>query len=308
MSTSGYPTDLTDAQWQRVEPLLLAGEEHRRGPNLRHARPTFDALMYQAHTGCQWRYLPEVFGPWTQVWGRYRRWSESDTFGRVLLGLHGLARVYLGRSHELPSLVVIDTQLARGASNGGPTFHERGGPFGATKGAKRVIAVYVTGLPLVAMVVSARTAEVAAQEKLVEKLADLNGVALLEKVLVDKGTAQGSATRLSREFGVEFERYGWGTRPTQFEPIARAWRVEVAHGALGRSRRLSKSFEKTPASATSWLELACISMVLDTWLVRPKRPRTIAEQAALAARQAASPVQPQPGDLGLYWPSELVTG
>jgi len=44
-------------------------------------------------------------------------------------------------------MVVIDTHLARGASNGGLTFHGRGGPYGRTKGAKRVVAVDVTGLP-----------------------------------------------------------------------------------------------------------------------------------------------------------------
>lgn len=303
MNTSGYPTDLTDAQWQRVEPFLLAGEQHRRGPNTRNARPAFDALMYQAHTGCQWRYLPAVFGPWTQVWGRYRRWSDAGVFGALLLGLHGKARKTLGRAEQLPSLVVIDTQLARGASNGGPTFHERGGPWGATNGAKRVVAVDVTGLPLVALVVPASTAEVAAQEQLIEKLADLNGVARLDKVLVDKGTAPGSAVRLSQKFGIEFERYGWATRPEKFDPIARAWRVEVAHGVLGRSRRLSKSFEKTTESATAWLELACVSMVLDTWLVRTPRPRTAAEQAAWSARRAAAPVTPLPGDVGLYEPA-----
>ena len=48
-----------------------------------------------------------------------------------------------------PSMVVIDTHLARGASNGGFTFHDRGGPYGRTKGAKRVVAVDVTGLPWV---------------------------------------------------------------------------------------------------------------------------------------------------------------
>lgn len=48
-------------------------------------------------------------------------------------------------------MVVIDTHLARGASNGGGTFHDRGGPYGRTKGAKRVVAVDVrspTGRPL----------------------------------------------------------------------------------------------------------------------------------------------------------------
>jgi hypothetical protein len=45
-------------------------------------------------------------------------------------------------------MVVIDTHLARGASNGGFTSHDRGGPYGRTKGAKRVVAVDVTGLPV----------------------------------------------------------------------------------------------------------------------------------------------------------------
>ena len=41
-----------------------------------------------------------------------------------------------------------------------------------------------------------------------------------------------------------------------------AWRVEVAHGRLGRSRRLAKSFENTTTSATGWLQVACIATTL----------------------------------------------
>jgi putative transposase len=303
VGTSGYATDLTNEQWRLVEDLLLADAAHRRGPKVRDARRTFEALLYQAHTGCQWRYLPTVFGRWELVWGRFSRWSGNGTFGAVLLGLHGQARLKLGRAEALPSLLIIDSQLARGASNGGATFHERGGPHGATNGAKRVVAVDVTGLPVVGLVVSARTSEVAGEELLVAKLAELGGVARLDKVLVDKGTAAGSAVKLSRIFGVEFERYGWGTRPSRFEPIARAWRVEVAHGAIGRSRRLAKSFENTAEHATSWLELACISMVLDTWSGRQPRPSTAYEATAKEARRSAPRVQPQPKDLGIYTPT-----
>jgi len=50
-------------------------------------------------------------------------------------------------------MVVIDTHLARGASNGGFAFHDRGGPYGRTQGAKRVVAVELTGLPVAAVVV-----------------------------------------------------------------------------------------------------------------------------------------------------------
>jgi transposase len=47
-----------------------------------------------------------------------------------------------------------------------------------------------------------------------------------------------------------------------FRPIRHAWRVEVAHGRLGRARRLAKSFENTTGSATGWLQVACISTTL----------------------------------------------
>lgn len=56
-------------------------------------------------------------------------------------------------------MVVIDTHLARGSSNGGATCHDRGGPFGRTNGAKRVTAVDVTGPPGGALVVPAPTRE-----------------------------------------------------------------------------------------------------------------------------------------------------
>jgi hypothetical protein len=47
-----------------------------------------------------------------------------------------------------------------------------------------------------------------------------------------------------------------------FRPIRHAWRVEVAHGRLGRARRLAKSFQNTTASATGWLQVACIATTL----------------------------------------------
>ena len=67
-------------------------------------------------------------------------------------------------------MVVIDTQLARGSSNGGATFHDRGGPYGRTKGAKRIVAVDVTGLPVGALVVPASTHENRASELMLEHL------------------------------------------------------------------------------------------------------------------------------------------
>jgi putative transposase len=66
------------------------------------------------------------------------------------------------------SMVVIDTHLARGASNGGFTFADCGGPYGAAKGAERVVAVEVTGLTVGALVVPACTHENRTSELMLE--------------------------------------------------------------------------------------------------------------------------------------------
>ncbi len=61
-----YPSDLTDAQWELLEPVFNTpgkrGRKHADDP-----RRVADAMLHIAQTACQWRYLPESFGPWTRV-------------------------------------------------------------------------------------------------------------------------------------------------------------------------------------------------------------------------------------------------
>lgn len=84
----------------------------------------------------------------------------------------------------------------------------------------------------------------------------------LELVLVDRGVTAAAARTLGRDHGTEVRRVGWDDKQPAFRPIRHAWRVEVAHGRLGRSRRLAKSFESTTTSATGWLQVACIATTL----------------------------------------------
>src|ERR1035438_7960642 len=127
---------------------------------------------------------------------RRRWWSSTPTWpaGRPTAGVPSptpaapaAPRGAGGRADATPSMVVIDPPLARGASNGGFTFHDRGGPYGATKGAKRVVAVGVTGLPVGALVVPASTHENRASELMLEHLTQQGVTGRLELVLVDRG-------------------------------------------------------------------------------------------------------------------------
>ncbi|MCP4435943.1 MAG: IS5 family transposase [Actinomycetia bacterium] len=199
-----YGTDLDDDQWDRVWELLC--EQPKRGRRYpADLRRVVDAMLYVARTGCQWRMLPGDFPPWTRVWSQFRRWRANGTWTRVLAGLHRQARAGAGRDPD-PSLVVVDPAVVRGASHGGATFHSRGGPYGRTNGAKHVVAVDVTGLPVAASVVPAGTSDGVA----VEELLDANNLGgRLEVVMVDRGVSQVAQRRIAATHGVEVQRVGW---------------------------------------------------------------------------------------------------
>ncbi len=273
----GSPTDVTDEQWTLVQPLVnVAGKRGRRLGN--DIRAVVDGVLYIARTGDQWRCLPPQFGPWARVWPQFRRWSRNGTWSRLLAELHRKARTKLGRAAAVPSMVVIGTHQARGASNGGASSHDRGGPYGATKGAKRAVAVDVTGLPLAAAVLPASTHEDVTTETLLDVLRDHGQAERLELVLVDRGVNARAAKLLSKRAALEIRRAGHDKGRHEFAPLAYAWRVEVAHGHLLRSRRLARSFECTPESASGWLQVACLVAVLDA--LAPRHPSRVAEPKA----------------------------
>jgi putative transposase len=213
-----YPSDLNDDQWALLEPVFNApGKRGRKhGDDL---RTVVDAMLYIAQTGCQWRYLPESFGAWTRVWSQFRRWSRNGTWARALTVLHATARQADGRAEVAPSMIVIDTHLARGASNGGFTFHDRGGPYGRTKGAKRIVAVDVTGLPVGALVGPASTHENRASELMLEHLGQQGVTDRLDLVLVDRGVTAAAARPRGRDHAVGVGRVGWDDKQPVFQPI-----------------------------------------------------------------------------------------
>ena len=97
---------------------------------------------------------------------------------------------------------------------------------------------------------------------MLEHLAEHGVAGRLELVLADRGVTAAAAHTLGRQHDLELRRVGWDDKQPVFHPIRHAWRVEVAHGRLGRSRRLAKSFENTTTSATGWLQVACIATTL----------------------------------------------
>src|SRR5258707_5050672 len=67
MSTPFYDTDLTDAAWAWVAPVLPAARPGGR-PRTTNLRAVLNAIFYLFRTGCQWRLLPREFPPFGTVY------------------------------------------------------------------------------------------------------------------------------------------------------------------------------------------------------------------------------------------------
>ena len=254
-----YPSALTDDQWNLLEPVFNAPGKRGR----RHAddlRTVVDTMLYIAQTGCQWRYLPESFGPWTRVWSQFRRWSRNGTWARALTVLHAAAREVDGRVEVTPSMVVIDTHLARGTSNGGgaqlPRPRRSLRPHQGRQARRRSRRDWATG---------SRGRGARLHPRVPDERADAGAPDPARRhrptrAGPGRSRCTGAAARtLGRRHELEVRRVGWDDKQPVFRPTRHAWRVEVAHVRLGRSRRLAKSFENTTTSATGWLQVACIA-------------------------------------------------
>ena len=81
-----YPSDLTEKQWMRLEPLLnepRAGRHAGGRPRKHEQRRVADAMLYVVKTGCQWRQLPSNFPPWKTVHEHFRAWRDSGVWERI---------------------------------------------------------------------------------------------------------------------------------------------------------------------------------------------------------------------------------
>jgi transposase len=113
-----YPSDLRDAQWEILEPLLGGPAKGRGRRPAVPRREIVNAILYVLRTGCQWRYLPQEFPNWNTVYWYFARWIGDGTWERVNDELRRRVRVQAGREAE-PSAAIMDSQSVKTTEKGG---------------------------------------------------------------------------------------------------------------------------------------------------------------------------------------------
>src|SRR3712207_398512 len=139
-----YPTDLSDAEWNYIEPHMPAPKGYGR-PRTHSLREILNAIFYFLKSGCQWRLLPHDFPRWPTVYWYFRTWRMDGTWERINRSLRERLGVRLKRDPR-PSAGVVDSRSAKTTAVGG----EDGGYDGGkkVKGRKRRILVDTEGFVL----------------------------------------------------------------------------------------------------------------------------------------------------------------
>jgi transposase len=119
-----YPSDLTDAEWERIAPLIRRAKRGGR-PRTANVREVLNAIFYVLSTGCQWAALPKDLPPRSTAWSYFDRWEWDGTLERIHHELYIAVRQQEGRAAS-PTTAIIDSQSAKGAQKGALRLIPRG--------------------------------------------------------------------------------------------------------------------------------------------------------------------------------------
>jgi len=285
MERQGYPTDLTDAEWEYLAPHLPPASPRGR-PRVHSYRVILDAIFYLVRGGCAWRLLPRDLPPWRTVYHYFRAWRDDGTWEQLNTALREQLRMRHGREAQ-PSAGIVDSQSVKTTGVGGPRGYDGGKKI---NGRKRHVLVDTQGLVLRAAVHEANIADrdgiklLLLDEAAEEQRAIREQFPRLTHLWLDggyNGAGRGKSwveqtlgwtvdivKHPPRPRGVwadEGEVIDWAAilPPPGFRGVLpRRWVVERTFAWLGQNRRFSKDFERLTSTGEALIYVAMTRLMV----------------------------------------------
>ena len=253
----GYPTNLTDCQWQMLRKIIEPTMVRKRKYPLRNI---VNGILYIIKSGCQWRMLPNDHPPYNIVFYYFTKWKREGLIEELMDALRDTFRQKRGKKRS-PSLGIIDS---RSVSTTQHVNQERGiDGHKKVKGRKVELVTDTLGLP---MGITVHAANFNDKKGAVGALENLRfKYPRLKKIIADGGYASEELRRQAKQqLGCKFEVVLRPDEcPKRFTVIPKRWIVERSFGWLCASRRLAKDYEFYSDTAVAMNQFAFIRIMLN---------------------------------------------